>query len=732
MRCTGYALGLLSLALAGVCAAQDVQVAVDPVTRYFHVTYPVPAEAPSALKVVCAWAPAESEDWRPARVIPLISETAMHLARPEQYQPWLRGEVTEQRAAGLNRTVLFDPYPEAQTDGRVNARFQITLSTPDGEALATYIAPLQADNSDVVYIEDWSGVFQHYALKPEAGDESQESRPQWEWRSGAAPEQGLSQGNVLFGERQGDGRLPLLSYPLDLRGPYAVFVRTATSLGGIALRFTGEERTQRLSSTPVAHELLWQWRDLDYQHLVLEQLHDYTGPINSSIDYVKFVPLSPELREGLDGQFSGETDKLVAGYWEPYSYAFSDVVSDNAWHRAYLVAYAEARIPIVDMQISRFGMKAVYETRAGDQLLYTTMGDPIGAVQRPLTDNVGRMQQYTNTLEASLRAARDLGFSLHANFGATNCYPGSPLQGDFAAAHPEWVRGSALRYEIPEVRTFILSQYREALTIGARGLSLDFCRYPGGLDTPDTGNAFLQELRALADEFARPGDRIPLLVRFPAHGVRNSELFDYATWAREGWVDYLCPSNIQGRHLHVDMAPYYQAVKGTPCLVLPALDGLGWGQPMPGPFLWRVHQLYQEGAPGIYVYQADSRVISNVYNRRSMRLLTSSADVARWWDEDARMQPQRSKRIYITPVQQIEGYAVWHRIRAWVDGIAPGPVEFYLDDKLVHRCEGLPYVLGSEGYESDKIVPPGDHTLRVRAQDGDGWLEESFTILGAP
>ncbi|HNZ19327.1 MAG TPA: hypothetical protein PKK44_13440 [Candidatus Hydrogenedentes bacterium] len=732
MRCTGWVVGLLAVAMAGTGAAQDVQVTVDPVTRYFHVAYPVPAEAPETLAVACVWAPAGSEAWRPARVMPLMSETAMHLARPEQCEPWLRGEVVERRAAGLTRTVVFNPYPDAQADGRVDALFRLTLRTPEGTVLAEYTAPLQADNTDVVYIEDWAGVFQHGALTPGPEGEPQTNGPRWAWRTDAAPEQEASRGNILIGHSDGGQRLPQLSYPLDLRGPYAVFVRTAPSLGGIALRFTGEDRTQRLASTPVFNEVLWQWRDLEYQHLVLEQLHAYTGPADSSVDYVKFVPLSEEVRAGLDAQFGGETDKLVAGYWEPYSYAFSDVVSDNAWHRAYLTAYAEARVPLVDMQISRLGMKAVYETRASDQLLYTTQGDPIGAVQNPLTDNVGRMQQYTNTLEASLRAARDLGFSLHANFGATNCYPGSPLQGEFSKAHPDWVRGSALRYEVPEVRAYMLSQYREALAIGARGLSIDFCRYPEGPDTLETCNAFMQELRALADAFARPGDRVRILVRFPANGVRRSEIFDYATWARQGWVDYLCPSNIQGRHLHVDMAPYYQAVKGTPCLVLPALDGLSWGQPLPGPFLWRVHQLYREGAPGVYVYQADSRVVSNVYDRRTMRLLPSSADVARWWDEDARVQPRRSKGIYITPLEQIQGYAGWHRIRAWVDGISPGPVEFYLDDVLVHRCEGLPYVLGTEDYESDKIIPPGGHTLRVRAQDGDGWLEERFEILGAP
>ncbi|MEA3364789.1 MAG: hypothetical protein U9Q79_04030 [Candidatus Hydrogenedentes bacterium] len=728
MKYTWYLLGILCLTMSAT--AQNIDVSIDPVTRYFHIAYPVPADAPETVSVTCEWSPAATETWQAARVMPLISETAMHLARPEQYESWGDGLVSEQRAAGLTRTVVFNPYPDAELDGKVDALFRITIRTPEGEVLTTYQTLLQADNSDVVYIEDWSGVFQHGAVTEGEAAPSAESGPQWSWRVEVEPDAGVSHNNALFGHSEGQERLPQLSYPLDLRGPYAVFIRT-TPQGGIALRFTGEERLQRMASNALFNEVLWQWRDLDYQHLVLEQLHAYTGPADSSIDYVKFVPLSAKVRAGLDTQSNGKTDKIVAGYWEPYSHAFRDVVTDNAWHRQYLSAYVDARVPIVDMQIGRFGMKVVYESRATDQLLYTTRGDPIGAVKHPETDNVGRMQQYTNTLETSLRVAGDLGFSLHANFGATNCYPGSPLQGDFSKAHPDWMRGSALRYEVPEVRDYIFSLYREALDIGARALSIDFCRYPEGPDTLETCNAFMKNLRALADEYARPGERIPILVRFPAHGVRRSEIFDYATWAREGWVDYLCPSNIQGRHLHVDMAPYYETVEGTPCLVLPCVDGLSWGLSFPGPFLWRVHQLYQEGAPGIYVYQADSRVIGNPYYRRTMRLLASGADVARWWEEDARLRPRRSKGIYITGPLRIEGYAGWHRIRAWLDGIPLGPVEFYLDGKLINRCDGPPYLLGDETYETDNVIPAGKHTLRVRAQDGEGWLEEKFQIVGA-
>jgi hypothetical protein len=55
----------------------------------------------------------------------------------------------------------------------------------------------------------------------------------------------------------------------------------------------------------------------------------------------------------------------------------------------------------------------------------------------------------------------------------------------------------------------------------------------------------------------------------------------------------------------------------------------------------------------------------------------------------------------------------------------------YLDGKLVTRCETPPYLLGAEDYASDGVIPPGDHELRVRAQDGKGWLEQTFAIVGA-
>ena len=77
------------------------------------------------------------------------------------------------------------------------------------------------------------------------------------------------------------------------------------------------------------------------------------------------------------------------------------------------------------------------------------------------------------------------------------------------------------------------------------------------------------------------------------------------------------------------------------------------------------------------------------------------------------------------------GYHGWQRLRVWTDGIEWGLIELYLDGKLVGRCNGPPYLLGTEDYSADGVIPPGRHALRIRARDGDGWLERTFEINGA-
>jgi len=60
-----------------------------------------------------------------------------------------------------------------------------------------------------------------------------------------------------------------------------------------------------------------------------------------------------------------------------------------------------------------------------------------------------------------------------------------------------------------------------------------------------------------------------------------------------------------------------------------------------------------------------------------------------------------------------------------------GEVEIYLNGNRVNHYDGPPYLLGSEERTSDTVVPPDQESeLRIRARDGDGWLEQVFVIPG--
>ena len=177
-------MGAVSHGASAQDGSDGVTVTVDPVTRYFRVTYLVPGNAPDIVTVHCAWSQPDAEDWRPAKVMPLISETALRLLPDEEWEQWAEhGRIIERRAAGLRRTVLFNPYPGALQDGQVDVDFRIEVLSADDNTLTTQQIRLRADNSDVVYIEDWSNVFQHHAI---ASDNEPEGR-QWSWRRHLSP-----------------------------------------------------------------------------------------------------------------------------------------------------------------------------------------------------------------------------------------------------------------------------------------------------------------------------------------------------------------------------------------------------------------------------------------------------------------------------------------------------------------------------------------------------------------
>ena len=64
--------------------------------------------------------------------------------------------------------------------------------------------------------------------------------------------------------------------------------------------------------------------------------------------------------------------------------------------------------------------------------------------------------------------------------------------------------------------------------------------------------------------------------------------------------------------------------------------------------------------------------------------------------------------------------------------MAPCPLTggLLVDGRLSIPYEAPPCIFGSEEYAAESVIPPGEPLLRVRARDGEGWLEQQFTIRG--
>jgi hypothetical protein len=327
-----------ALVVSARAADDGVKARLDPVTRYFHITYRVPAGAPDRVAVRCSWAPVGSGNWRVARVTPKLGETGLRLATDADWSAWQdEGRVVEMRAAGLDRTVIFNPYPEAENAGRVDADFRVRIETEGGALLVERTTRLQADNTDVVTIEDWTKVIQHGVVVKDA----EPKEGQWAFLTNLPATDRVSRNDALYG-RGTKHALPQITYPLDLHGTYAIFVRTNPTAGGIRMRLTRDEFGDQPISRRPGEESLWRWARMDRQHLVLGQGHAYTGWTTAHMDYVRFVPLKPEQVRALDAQFGAKADRIVGAYFEPYSWAFNENVQTTLQHREPLAAFAEA------------------------------------------------------------------------------------------------------------------------------------------------------------------------------------------------------------------------------------------------------------------------------------------------------------------------------------------------------------------------------------------------------
>lgn len=705
-------------------------VMIDPETRYPHVTWQVPADAPAEVRLQLRFQDASGGEWKPASVRPQMSHIAASLVPVETRGEWMNGTIIERQAAGEKRTFQWTPYHQIPANLQGDFLLRGELTGGDGKALGAFEVKVGLDNRDVIVINDFNSVL---AAHPQAGitqvrlaNGRELPRLTWAYSEPEGPKASTGEPSPDQAIRVGP----------PAQGRYAVHV-LASSQGWLSIGEAPYTRLRKggdgVSETSLGIHFI------KPAGIGLLPMPTGLGTAPLQLAGLRLVPVNGEKpTQESRGEAPG---KLIVGYFEPYSWAFWRAVRSDEDFLDVARIYKAAGIGMIDSQFGRFGSRLFFETERFKEDRFAareTQGDQTGtAGKRIQSRKVWTMMERSRPLAAMMSASGKTGLKIHANFGGTNAYPSlPPIQSVFSQKNPNLhrKRGNFLALGEPKVQEYMLGIYRETLELGAPGISIDFCRYPYGVDNDQQVTDFLRKLRALADGFT---PRRTLLIRFPATGERRAPQYQYAQWIKEGLVDYLCPSNIFSTVLHFDPAPYIAAAKGSDCKVLPVMDTIpAGGFRFSEPMLLRARELYKAGADGIYLYQPDAHLFTFTPLTQTISLLGDPEKIDQALKEIEAQRTTASKGIFIEPPSHafLGGYRSSNdRVRFWLEGNIGPAIEVFEAKDLVADSAGYPYVLGAEATDTPPPLSFGKHTIKVRAPDGEGWLEETFDItLVAP
>lgn len=722
----------MSLMAAAVSASTiKVTARVEPVTRYVRIEYAVPADAPDPVLVECQYHLQGESDWRPAAVKRYRSIVAESAAHGTMAQELSTGQVSEPLAAGRTRTLIWQDDFQLPPGKTYDTIIRVQLLDSKHSPIAQGTTDLRVDMSDVVALKE-SMLYDRSRLQPSGGPAG------WVWNKPQAgdPAQGTLDVN--------EGKCPLepLAFGPDLKGRYAILVSVPEKpSSAIELRLGSDMFYQNFAGDD-AHEYLWRIVRMDGRTLLAKQpwnTIDTPQKIGDSsrarLRQLRFVPVDDATYERLTRLDHLKRDKLVYAYFEPYSWAFEELVDRNSLLLEPIAAFAQAKVDAVDMQLGRFGAKPYYQSLVEQPLTGVTIGDAApGSNKHPETSNVGRLAIYTDLFPAAAAAGRAMDTPVIANFGAGISYPHTPLEGNFSKDHPQWTaRGGAfIQYKFKPVRDYCLAMYKEILDRGARRISIDFGRYPYVIDKPQTATLFLSELRELTGRYMKDGKRVQITVRFPVPQASDgSDVFDPRQWVEQGLVDVIAPTAISGDAAFFDPTPYIKMTRGTPVKCLPSIDPDGPLRPE-GILQWAKHD-YDLGADGVYIYQADYLLVgsmqgSNMVGHRDLIARLGSRQAV---DETVRAYEREQVNfgtdIYIEYPSNYNN----NRPRVWIEGGNVEAVQYFMNGKPVEGRDQPPYSIGGYGWRNDFHASDGKPvTFEVRAKIDGKWLvrQHAFVI----
>lgn len=733
---------IIAWAWAGTCLAEtslNVFTRIDKFSGRTHVVVPMPDSLPDVVWVESLYRVSPDDPWRPAAVTRYRSLTAENILRNNNNdtafgrevasnvvaEEMARGMFRERLAAGKQREIVWHTTRQFPKDFTGEVQFRVRLLDEERSPLAEATALIDIDHTDQIILDDFGQAI---------GDDPENTG--WVWRPPSDDEPGvlevIEQPNIID---------PLV-IPLDLSGYYAIYVMVPDEpVSSIDLRLSGELFPERFAGTDRI-ELFWQVAEMDGQNLVIHQPYRTVKGGENSLndDYrarltrVRMVPVSRESYEQFDRFSSYERDKDIVAFFEPYSWAFNELVNTGHKFIEPLAAFNEARVDLIEFQVGRLGARMIYPTKVDIPLYGEAKGDSVPGGGSPRSMGVGVMVTQTHPWQAGQIAANAFNIPLSANFGAGIAYPHSPIGSPIFRSRPEWTDETGVfpQYNRMDVRKHFLGLYRELLDMGAKAVTVDFCRYPFVSDSPQITLRFLTELRELTRRYGDADEAVELRVRYPVEGVRgNDGQYLPEVWIKKNLVDVLMPSGVAMNVQYFDCRPIIEATRGTPVRVLPMIEATNGGPVWPGMAIQRIHELYRWGADGIMIYQADSMIVGSMVRNSNLGLrqiavrhLGSRRAVEEMYQQIGDRQGDFSTDIYLdypSPYQS-------NRVHAWVEGGQPLVVEFYMDGELINRDEEPPFVLGKDGYKNNYPASGRPVELLIRANiDGD-WLEKTATI----
>ncbi len=721
------------MGLMGLCSAVAMTAAPLPLRFEWDtfqangiIKYDVPADAPQSIIVQTTFALADGE-FKPAAVNPYRSETAIRVLSGDiQKAERKSGKVTELYAAGRTRTLIWQTSGQLPAGAISNGKLHVTLADPaqPETILAENTIDFQADLSQVIMLDNFA---KNPNIYPNVISEGARTVPGW-----------CEEDGVLSCYEKDDLLDPIV-WRGELSGDYAIYVNLPPN-SVIELELTDDGYPQRFEHA-AGRDVFWKVAKMNGRHLVFRQCFGTIAQVNdatrSRLRHVKFVKLTPEQAAAWNRERNPARDKITAGYFEPYSWSFIDLVDRDSKFLEALAAYADARVDIVDAQAGRGGCTPFYPSAVEPPLLGVTVGDPApGNPVPPKSEGTGRMARTCDLVTATLRAARAYDIQGCINFGAAINYKGEPIEGRISKEHPEYfINTYYYDYDNPAARAYFLQFYRELMERGARTISVDFCRYPFGCRSEEGVNLFFRELRALANGFTDTAKgKITIMTRFPVPGSYGADSwknvwFNPALWAAEGLVDIIMPSNLYGV-CDFDVKPYVEAVKGTGVKVLPNLEGGSDGLAFPYGPMFQAARHYRDGADGVYMYQSDARIVGGMTTGMSqardvISILGSSQATIAWVEREK----QRNREEYSCGVYMYDACPYRNRrVVFYFEGIEPDKVEFYVKGELLNTRTQEPWILGELGDDHSYTFTGKNIPLKLVIHFGDTIWEHEITL----